>query len=178
MVETPAPPPDPWLLGAAAAFGSELPGPVLDVACGGGRNALWLAGRGVEVVGVDVSDERITYARRLALATNARAHFFLRDLEREGLPEGPWGTLLVFHYLQRDLFAGLESCLLPGGLLAYKTHLTHRLRGPGARPRREAFLLRPGELLGAFPALRTLEYREWAAAGGAYAALLARKPAG
>jgi hypothetical protein len=81
----------------------------------------------------------------------------------------------VFHYLDRDLLPALPEALLPGGLLVYKTHLSHALRGAESRPRRPAFLLRSGELLGSFPTLTVLEYQEWGRPGEAFAALVARR---
>jgi tellurite methyltransferase len=167
--------PDPWLLATSPAFSPALSGPVLDVACGRGRNALWLAARGYRVHGVDASEAAIAYALGRAPGAGGRARFEVRDLEEEGLPSGSWGAALVFHYLDRALFDPLQRCLASGGLLVYKTHLSHPLRGPAARPRRATFRLKPGELLRAFPLLEPLEYREWAGPGHAYAALLARK---
>lgn len=166
--------PDDWLLGVAPALKARGAARALDVACGRGANAAWFERRGFQVLGVDVSTEALTYAARLSEATGARVAFALRDLEREGLPEGPWDAIVVFHYLQRDLFGALAEHLAPGGLLIYKTHLAHGLRGE-APPHRKDFLLEPGELLHAFRVLRVLEYREWATTGNAYAALLACK---
>ncbi len=172
------PVPDLWLESLEPIFQSRLvPGPALDVACGSGSNALWLASKGVRTLGVDISPDSIRAANARARSLGTPARFEVRDLELEGLPPGPWGAALVFHYLQRSLFRSLEASLSPGGLLVYKTHMDHGLRGSGVRPRRPEFRLRPGELLAAFPALEPLEYREWAVKGKAYAALLARKRA-
>lgn len=173
------PAPDPWLRSMAPAFGAALPGPVLDLACGRGRNALWLAARGHIVVGADASPEALEAARETAARENLTARF--EAVEVDSANPGPlgrenaWGAILVFHFLDRALFPRFAAALAPGGLLAYKTHLGHPLRAPGSRPRRAAYLLRPGELLGAFQDLHRLAYAEWAADGKAFAALLARR---
>lgn len=170
---------DPWLACLGPALCSELPGPVLDLACGLGQNALWLAGlrmKGIDVLGVDASAVAVARARAEARKVGLPARFEVWDTRGVGLPPGGWGAVLVFHFLDRSLFPGIEAALEPGGLLACKTHLRHALRGPAAHPRRAAFLLESGELLGAFPTLRTVEYREWAVQGEAFAALLARRP--
>lgn len=173
------PDPDPWLTGCAAAFGAPLPGPVLDVACGLGQNALWAARLGHRAVGVDASLVAVRRAAQAARAQALAASFVAARVRPGGRVAGGrlrWGAILVFHFLDRGLFETLQSGLAPGGVLAFKTHLRHRLRTPGSRPRRRAYLLEPGELLHAFPALVPLRYEEWTAGGGAWAALLARRP--
>jgi SAM-dependent methyltransferase len=145
------------------------------VACGSGRNAFWLARRGIDVLGVDRSETAVREAAERAGEIASSARFAVWDLEAQGLPPGPWGAVIVFHYLDRARLPALAESLADGGLLAYKTHLSHPLRGPEAHPRRSDYLLRPAELLHAFRSLTVLDYREWAAPGHAYAALLARK---
>jgi SAM-dependent methyltransferase len=171
---------DPWLASLGPALSAALAGPALDLACGLGQNTLWLADlRGREsspVVGVDASAVAVARARAAARQAGPQLRFDFWDASSDGLPQGPWGTILVLHFLDRSLFPLLEAALAPGGVLAYKTHLRHELRGPEARPRRPAFLLESGELLAAFPNLRTIEYREWAMRGEAFAALLAARP--
>ncbi len=166
--------PDPWLVDSAPLL-AALPGPVLDLACGAGGNGLWLARAGHAVTGVDRSAAALQAAAAAASRTGLVVNLLARDLEREPLPAGPWGAVLVFHFLERALFPALPEVLAPGGVLVYKTHLAHPSRPPGARPRRAAFLLGSGELLAAFPGLVPLRYREWAAGGEAFAALVARR---
>ncbi|MDW7711699.1 MAG: class I SAM-dependent methyltransferase [Deferrisomatales bacterium] len=173
------PSPDPWLVSLAPILGAGLPGPVLDLACGLGQNTLWAASLGLEAVGVDASEEALRRAREEARRRGVPASFQRCDLEGAGaLPviPGGWGAVLVFRFLHRPLLRLLPDALAPGGLLAYRTHLRHPLRGEAARPRRAAFLLEPGELLRSAAGLVPLEYREWGRAGDAWAALLARRP--
>jgi SAM-dependent methyltransferase len=176
------PSPDPWLVSAAPVLARGLPGPALDLACGLGQNALWLARLGLDVVGVDESPEGIQRARDEARRTGLAARFEVCRLEAgaplSGRWGGPWGGIFVFHFLDRALFDTLARDLNPQGFLVYKTHLAHPLRAPGSRPRRPDYLLRPGELINSFAQLEVLAYREWAEGGNAFAALLARKPQG
>lgn len=172
------PPPDPWLVAALPLLAAGLPGAALDLACGRGQNALCVAALGATTVGLDASVRALEAARLEARRRSLAVSFVRADAEEPTWFSGTagWGTVLVFHFLHRPLFDALQNCLAPGGLLIYKTHLDHPLRGTSARPRRTAFLLRPGELLSAFPRLHPLAYREWAWEGEAYAALLARQP--
>lgn len=121
-------------------------GKALDIAGGAGRNAIWLARRGLEVTLVDVSDVALAKAERRATATGlaGRMRFLRADLDGE-LPLAPlFDLVLVFHYLnraRRDDFAGL---LVDGGVLvAAQPTVTNLERH--ASPRRE-FLVEPGEL--------------------------------
>jgi hypothetical protein len=83
--------------------------------------------------------------------------------------------VICFRYLHRPLFHQIESALAPGGRLVYETFRSGQEKI--GRPRRERFLLRPGELESAFPGLVVEHYAELEPAGGPVTArLLARKP--
>ncbi len=171
------PAPDPWVADLTAAWAAGSVQPVLDVACGSGRNALWLAAAGLRVVGVDRSAGAVERARATARRRGlATARFRVRDVEAAGPPAGPWGAVVVCRYLHRPLLPRLAEALRPGGWLVYRTHLAHPLRAPDARPRRSAFLLASGELLRAFGGLEVLRYEEAAGPDGAWAGLVARRP--
>lgn len=171
-------PPDSWVASLGPLLSSCLPSGVLDVACGLGRNTLWAAEvRGSDrVLGVDASPIAIDRAREFARSRKSAARFELWDVSSQGLPAGPWGAILLLHFLDRTLYSALADSLAPGGLLAWKTHLRHPLRPSSARPRRAEFLLESGELPAAFPSLHVQYYREWADRGEAFAALVARRP--
>ena len=113
---------------------------VLDVACGHGRHARWLAAAGHEVTAVDRDPELLVPLAGLAATLQA-------DLEA-----GPWplpgrqfDAVVVTNYLWRPLFPALKAAVAPGGLLIYETFAVAQA-GLG-RPRRPEFLLRPGELI-------------------------------
>ena len=78
----------------------------------------------------------------------------MQDLGRE-----QYELVLVFFYLQRELFPALISALKPGGLLVYKTYTTEQRHFSGG-PSHPMFLLEPNELLHAFESLRILHYHE------------------
>jgi tellurite methyltransferase len=173
--------PDPLLMSACKEFLSDCsPGVALDVAGGVGRHSLWLAQQGWRVKLLDVSDVGIEQAREniervlrpiqkdllvTAEVVDLNSH---HDLGRE-----QFDLVLVFFYLQRELFPALISALRPGGLLIYKTYTTEQKRFSGG-PSHPMFLLQPNELLHAFQTLRILHYRETVAEKGV-AELVARK---
>lgn len=156
-------------------------GPVVDVACGRGRNALALARRGIPVLGLDRSEPFLR-----ELAGSARSHGWpvavaRCDLEAEAgapLAAQSCAALLVFRFLFRPLAAQLVEALVPGGLLLYETFTIHQ-RDLSHGPGNPAFLLEDDELPRLFAALRVIDHWEGVRPGdptAAVACLAAEKP--
>lgn len=131
----------------------DLPqGSVLDLACGGGRNAVFLAERGFDVTGVDVADEALDQARERADAADVDVDFVRADVEEIDLEPAAYDVLVVTYYRTRERLPDLLDALAPGGVLLYE----HRIEdGTGHR-----FRLRPNELLRACLELRIVRYEE------------------
>ena len=130
-------------------FPSE--GRALDIACGSGRAAVWLARRGMEVLGVDVSPVAIERARRFAALSGMadRCRFEVVDLD-DGLPEGPDMDLVLCHFFRDErLDRAIVDRLAPGGILAIAA-----LGEVGSWP--GSFRARPGDLREAFADLDVL----------------------
>ena len=120
-------------------------GRALDLACGTGATAVWLATRGLDVVGVDISPVAVEQARSLASASGVagRCRFLVWDLDA-GLPAGdPVDVLVCQRFRDARLDAAVLGRLVPGGLLAVVA-----LSEVGAAPGR--FRATPGELTRAF----------------------------
>lgn len=148
------------------AFPTE--GTALELACGRGRCALWLAARGLHVWGVDVSPVAVNLARELAARNGVadRCTFDVVDLDG-GLPEGPPVDVVLCNWFRDDrLDRAIVNRLKPGGLLGIAV-ISEVDAGPGA------YRARPGELRAAFADLEVLFDGE----GGGEAWLLARRPA-
>jgi len=172
--------PDSFLISAYSEFiGGSISGSALDLAGGVGRHTLWLAERGWKVTLVDVSEVGIDRARKnLAKQRDklplSNVDFKILNLEKvSNLGHEQYDLILVFFYLQRELFPALISALRPGGFLIYKTYTTDQQRFPGG-PSHPMHLLQPNELLRAFAALRILYYHETIREKG-LAELVARK---
>jgi SAM-dependent methyltransferase len=151
-----------------AAYGDVFPteGSALDIACGQGRSAVWLAERGLTVRGFDISEVAIEHATVTAEQRGVadRCRFETVDLDR-GVPPGPPVEVIVCHLfrdarLDREMVARLVS----GGLLAVAA-----LSEVGAEPGR--FRVRPGALTDAFADLDILAADE----GSGTAWLLGRR---
>ena len=132
-----------------------------------GRHAIWLAQRGWRVELVDISEAGVKQAEKNAKQTGTASSIAIevRDLNsgRE-IGREQYDLVVVFFFLQRELFPALAAALKPGGHLIYKTYTTEQQRFAGGSfnsgPSHPMFLLQPNELLHAFPSLRVLHYHE------------------
>ncbi len=129
---------------------------MLDVACGNGRHARWLAARGHPVEAVDRDAALLAKLAAIpGIATRCA------DLEAGAWPYAgqAFAAIVVVNYLHRPLFPHLLAALAPGGVLIYETFAAGNERY--GRPANPDFLLRPGELLDvARGALRVLAYED------------------
>jgi SAM-dependent methyltransferase len=130
-------------------------GTALEIACGNGTSAVWLAARGLEVTGLDVSD--VAIGRAVALAEQVgladRCRFLTVDLD-DGLPDGPPVDVVLCHmFRDRSLYPAMLDRLAPGGLLAISV-LSEVDVGT------DRFRARPGELTEAFGSLEPIVVAE------------------
>jgi tellurite methyltransferase len=157
-------------------------GRALDVACGDGRNALYLAQLGYMVDAIDVSDVAIGAVRATVQARGLTMTIAPRvvDLEREPSPAGPYDVIVMLNFLQRDLFEPLARALAPGGLLLLETLARSHVDELGHSFNPD-YLIEPGELLRAFGDLEIVDHREGvaqrSAASRGVAGIVARRPA-
>ncbi len=119
-------------------------GRALDVACGFGGAALYLASLGYRVDAVDVSMVGLARAQAEASRRNLRINFVQADLTRWTVAFPHYDLIIVLYYLNRDLMPRLVAGLRPGGLLFMATR---NVRYLSIRPDFDpAFLLELGEL--------------------------------
>jgi tellurite methyltransferase len=160
-----------------AAGSWPLPGGrALDIATGKGRHAIFLAERGFEVVGIDVSPIALETARRIAQEKSLAIEWQEADLEHIELPKEYYDLVLNFDYLQRSLARQIIDALKPGGWVIFETYLIdQQVIG---HPKNPDYLLRHNELLDFFRDFRVLYYREgqFPQSGAFRAGLLAQKP--
>lgn len=132
------------LVGAARDL---APGRALDLACGAGRNALWLASRGWEVVAIDGASEAIRILRERDPAIDAR----VMDLEA-GAPlpfdDESFDLVAILYYLHRPLFAEAQRVVKRGGIVVCAV----KMRG--------TYRVEPGELAEAFASFEIVRYGE------------------
>ena len=140
---------------------SPLSGPILDLACGDGRNGVMLAAKGLSVICCDRSRESLDVARELAAKSGATIIPWLADLEipaQNPLPPDTYGGILVFRSLHRPLIPSIRKALRGNGILLYETVTTGQPRY--GKPHNPDFLLKPGELKEWFEDWQTIHYFE------------------
>lgn len=149
-------------------------GKALDIAMGEGRNGVYLATKGFDVTGLDISEKGLAKARTLAAERGVSITTRVVDLQQHRLERNAYDVVLCTYFLQRDLFPQIVAALKPGGVAVVETYtLEHRKY----RPRfREEYLLRTNELLEHFGDLVVLRYQLVDDGRAAYASILARKP--
>ena len=139
----------------------QTPAPrALDLACGAGRHAVFLAEHGYEVTAVDASRVGIELARQRAAERGVKIDARAADLERGEFQIAPESNDLisVFYYLQRDLFPAIRAGVRRGGIIVAAIHLTDDT--PDAAPMNSDFLLQPGELRAEFRDWEIIHYHE------------------
>jgi SAM-dependent methyltransferase len=139
--------PSAWVVRWAALM---TRGRVLDLACGGGRHARYLAGLGHETTAIDREPQSLESIR-----------FVRADLEDGSpwpLPGEQFQGIVVANYLHRPLFPDIASALAPGGVLIYETFMRGNERF--GKPSNPAYLLEPGELWRAFAGLHIIAFEQ------------------
>ena len=147
--------PSPWVVRHAQSI--RAGGKVLDLACGSGRHARFLAGLGYPVLAVDRDAEALA-----GLSTIEGITTRLLDLEGEEWPLAGqvFDGIVVTNYLWRPRLPDVLALLAPGGVLIYETFMVGN--AAYGKPSNPDFLLQAGELrqLAAAAGLREVEYAE------------------
>jgi SAM-dependent methyltransferase len=142
-------------------FASRLaPGRALDVACGSGRHAIWLAEQRWRVTAVDSSSVAIDVLKQRAEQKRVTIDSRIADLERNEFIIEPASCdlIVVCNYLQRDLFPSIKQGVAPGGLVIASIAMIDA--APDVKPMNPAYLLNPGELRSFFEDWEVIWYFE------------------
>ncbi|HET8980808.1 MAG TPA: class I SAM-dependent methyltransferase [Solirubrobacteraceae bacterium] len=121
------------------------PGRALDLACGEGRNAVWLAQRGWTVTGVDFSAAGLAKAQRLAESRGVHAEWVRADLVEYRPPHRAFELVIVF-YLQiaaperSPIVAAAAQAVAAGGTFLLVAHDSHNIAEGYGGPQEPAVL--------------------------------------
>ena len=169
-----APVPDDWLTQHVASL---APGCALEIACGLGHNAMWLAQHGWQVDAVDVSTVGLNSAEKLAQRLGQHVNWIAADLDDFTPAAAAYDLVVIFRYLDRVRLPELvQTALRPGGWLVYETYSQAQLARPDSHIRNPAFTLSEGELPRLFANLEVVTYAEDELPNRSVARLVARNP--
>jgi len=163
--------------------------PILDLACGSGRNGLFCLEQKLGVTFADIQPKLFDEIKQTIYNDTERfisssASFWQVDFEQENtkpLRENSYIVVMVFLYLHRPLIEQIKAAVAPNGIVIYETFTVSQAKI--GRPKNPAFLLKNGELAALFAdwqILHTFEGIKTSDTGGddqAIAQIVARKPA-
>jgi len=141
--------PNRFLVAEAEAL---APGRVIDLACGEGRNAIWLAERGWQVVGADFSEVGLRKARELANRRGVNVEWVAADLLDYRPDPRAFDLVLVF-YLQvpaaerRPILQAAAEAVAPGGTFLLVAHDSTNLEHGHGGPQDPAVLYTPDDVV-------------------------------
>jgi len=133
-------------------------GRALDVACGAGRNAIFLAQAGYQVDAIDISCEGLNLAREKAETQGLNINWIEQDLDQPYPFDTDYDLIIVMWYVNLGLITKLCNCLSPGAYLLCEEHLTTDLEVIG--PSSVNYRVTPGELREAVSGVDVLLYEE------------------
>lgn len=152
------------------------PGRALDIAMGEGRNAVFLAKRGFQVDGVDISEVAIRKALRLARENHVTITPVHADLNKYQIPPDTYDLIVVVNFLSRPVIPILKRGLKRGGYVIYENYTIDQLGNALGQNLRRDWLFQKGELREFFKDFEVLVYKETNDGKDALASVVARKP--
>ena len=148
-------------------------GRTLDIAMGEGRNGVYLATKGFDVVGVDISEKGLQKAHQLANELNTQIETRVVDLENYQLEKNAYDLVICTYYLQRDLFPQMMDAVKPGGMVLVETYNMDYLNYSQFN---KNYLLKTNELLEVFKDFKIIRYQSFDNGKEAYSSIIAQRP--
>ena len=133
-------------------------GLALDIACGKGANAFFLARLGLRVHAWDISSVAINHVAEKAARLEADIEARSLDIKGDLLPDNSYDLILNCHYLDRQLTPAIKSALKPGGKIVFQTFTMEKRAKVG--PTNPEFLLKKDELLRMFSGFEIQLYKD------------------
>ena len=157
----------------------DLKGPVLSLSEGEGRNAVFLASRGLEVIGTDISTVALEKAKKLAQLRGVEIKTVVADLASFEPEENYYGSVVsIFAHLpskvRQRLYPLIERSLKPGGSLLLEAYSENQLSRETGGPKDVDMLMTVDKLRREFPNLEPIILREGErsiAEGGAHSGM-------
>jgi tellurite methyltransferase len=162
--------PSEWLIENSGLLSGN--GKALDIASGEGRNAVYAASLGYDVLALDISEVGLKKAQDLARGKHLQLETLVADLDEFEFEKNAFDLVMCFYFLDRKLFPDIRKALKPGGLVIYETFTLDHLKYTDFK---REWVLEPNELLREFQSFRVLGYREVDRDEKGFASLIACK---
>ncbi len=133
---------------------------VLDMGMGEGRNAVFLALKGHNVTGIDISSVAVKKSRKLAREFGVRIKTVVASLSKYKISPGSFDAIICFYYVDRALIEKMKTWLKPGGIIIFEAYTDLQRNVRNFENYSKKFLLRQGELLNLFKGMKILKYQE------------------
>ena len=134
------------------------PGTALDLACGTGRNSLYLAEKGYDVTAIDISPRAIAMAERIAREKGLKINWIVADLDNYPM-QGQYDLIVIsFFRVSRKMVFPIVDALKSGGTLLCENHMLPP--SSADEDQKHRFHLKPGELREFFQGLKVICYEE------------------
>ena len=130
----------------------------MDLACGNGRNAIYLAERGHEVDAIDIAEPALRIVQKTATELGIAINAVQADLDDHLLPTETYDLVITSFYLNRGLVPAVKDALKPGGLVLHEQHYETDCDVSG--PSSSLFRLSSNELLRLFLDFRVRFFAE------------------
>src|SRR5579862_2319286 len=135
---------------------TRKPGKALDVGMGQGRNSIYLARHGWDVIGFDASDQGVRIARAEAARLRVKLSALVSTFDEFDFGENTWDLIVLMYVPAREIAPKVERALKPGGVIVIEDrHLDTRRVWP------EGGLFADNELPTLFSGLRVLRYEDF-----------------
>lgn len=122
---------------------------VLDIGCGGGRDAIFMAKQKMNVIAIDHEAKVLKRAKSLAALSGAQVKFKCCDIKKQDcLPAQEFDVISVVRFLNRDMFSYIINALKPNGVIIFETFVSG-VEKIGT-PKNPQFILKEGELAEVF----------------------------
>jgi SAM-dependent methyltransferase len=134
------------------------PGKAIDIACGTGRNAIFMAQAGFNVDAIDISSEGLKQAHNKAQELGLDINWIEHDLEQPYNFDTDYRLIVVMWYVNLALISRLRECMAPGAYLICEEHMLSDCDVAG--PCNPDFRVAPGQLREVVSGLEVLLYEE------------------
>ena len=138
-------------------------GIALDIACGLGGNAIFLAQHGLNTHAWDISEQAIKKLAGFCESNNLQVKARVRDVQAHPPIANSFDVICVSYFLERDIVNNIIAALKPNGLLFYQTFINEKVSEHG--PSNPKYRLGENELLDLFAPLHVLVYQELGCVG-------------